>query len=178
MDDEDDAGAAELNALTARTHSIMEKKISVSSRRTYHASQIRLLLWWFEKRPALLMDAFRLELASHAARSTRKGFIKSVLGPPANKLFPPLKWDEVVYEDFSNWICSLKKRGADNRPLAFTTLCTHRSALSNLYDEWGQKMSSALEQHTSGFYRGLRRETAQKAQEGNIDNAESLNWPS
>lgn len=71
MDDEDDAGAAELNALTARTHSIMEKKLSVSSRRTYHASLIRLLLWWFEKRPALLMDAFRLELASHAAQASK-----------------------------------------------------------------------------------------------------------
>ena len=78
----------------------------------------------------------------------------------------PLLFDELHADLFLAWLPTLKK--ANNEPLSYSALNTHRASLSHLFEAYGFKMKDTFKEEVSCFSKGLQRSLAKKGQKGEV----------
>ena len=100
-----------MDRLRAEAKSVFNAQVKDSSRKSYRCSQLKFLLWFRGKNPAVLGLAFRARIDGLPDDKQRKSFMTTVLTPPVNHEFPPLNWDALTSEDFTSWLLSLRKAG-------------------------------------------------------------------
>ena len=159
----------EQEQLITEVRGIRQNTVSKKSRNAYQRSTVRFLSWLYHNKRSLLtqefLDLFRNEFNSPEAR--RKGpqrqFIKAFLNRDSRE--HPIKFQELTAEQFMVWIVSLRKSNGQ-RP-KYSAFNTHRSALFNLYRDYGLRMSKQLEGEIANHFKGLKRTIAAEIQNGN-----------
>jgi hypothetical protein len=77
---------------------------------------------------------------------------------------PPVVFEDSTAQDFMVWIASLKTPSGQ-KP-RYSTYNGHRSALFNLFRDYGETMSSILEVELARHFKGLKRMLAQEIANG------------
>ena len=90
--------------------------------------------------------------------------VKNQLENP-NPLIPPLKFELLTVPIFFEWLLSLRKRNGE-KPL-IGSYNSHRAALYNLYRDYHVIMPVDIETELSNHFKGLKRQLAQDASNGN-----------
>jgi hypothetical protein len=167
---------AHLQRLGEDADHVYSKQIKESSRSQYQRAQVRLILWLYDMMPDVISDDVRADLNAIANEKDRRAYIRTLLGPPVNLNRPPLKLTEITPKKFLMYICDLKKKGADataapaasefTPSLTFQTYSSHRAALFNLFRDFKTPMSEQFKMELASHFKGLRRHTAAKTQEG------------
>jgi len=109
---------------------------------------------------------------SFVAPTTKEGTkalrsrIEEFLGPVPDLSKPPLRFREVPYAVFLNYLLGLTKKdkaSGEQVPLSLNSLRTHRTALSNLFSDFGIKMEDMLDIKIRAFFRAMGLKQARDA---------------
>lgn len=141
-----------MDTLIAEVHEIRNNTVASNSRTIYLNSITRFVLWISVNKPQLLHPDF-----IHAVQSiegSRKQVIRQVL---LQKNIQPIIFNEIQAPDFMSWLVSLRTNQG-SRP-GYSTYNSHRSALFNLFRDYGQTMSQELASELSNYFKGLKRTT-------------------
>ncbi len=129
----DDDRQQRLLDLQEQTTHIRSQMISTRSRVVYTSSMIHFLRWTFEYKPHLITDQFR-GIVEDGNLPTRQDVIDFLSLRPR---IPPLRFDDLQATDFINWVLSVRK--TDGSIPVYSTLNGYRSALSNLFRDYGYR---------------------------------------
>lgn len=151
-----DVGAAAANddqeiQLIERLQSLKDARIEKSSRYNYLRGAIRFIRWLYDNKPICLTDSF---LSGIGEGGLTEDYIKSKIEVPVDISQPPIKFSELSATTFLMYIITIKK--SDGSDPSSSTLSTYRSALWNLFKDFGvtmdPKFAEELSLHFSGQY--------------------------
>ncbi|KAJ3112697.1 hypothetical protein HDU96_004294, partial [Phlyctochytrium bullatum] len=127
--------------MDAEIANIRANNINPRSRKSYHASSTKMLLWFLKNKPDVLNPDFAGLFNEDMTEAQMKAAITDVIkGAPEN---PPLNFENFTARDFFSWLVTLRKR--DGEKPGSKAYDTARSALFNLYREFQTSMPGTLQ---------------------------------
>ena len=145
-----------LAALEEEVGRVRNSRIAPRSRASYRSSTVRYLQWMMINKRHLVCDAFASAVSTESDGTPSVAAIKHLLeAAPAN---PPLHFENLAAVDFLSWVMSLKKDNGSYH--TFATYAGHRSALTNLYRDYGRTIPSQMQDLIAGYYAGFARTIA------------------
>lgn len=150
-----------LQDLQEQTAQVRTQMISPRSRNIYGSSILHFLRWVYEFKPHLLTDEFRA-IKEDGQVPTRREVLDFMDIRPR---IPPLKFEDIQAPDFVNWVLTVRK--ADGSIPVFATFNGYRSALGNLFRDYGYTVSQEFKDEMSNHFRGLKRQAARVIADGN-----------
>jgi hypothetical protein len=156
----DGPGRANLAELQNAVVQLRRNVVAASTRKSYANSIARMLQWFYLNLPHLLTDGFMAGVEDRVAGPTRPYILGVLDGAPAN---PPLRFAQLVCNDFALWIQSLIDGG---RSVGKSTINKHRSALVSLFRDFGETRNPLLQENMKDHFRAVRRTQAEAARDG------------
>lgn len=150
----DDDRLQRLQDLQEQTSQVRSQMISMRSRNVYSSPVIHFLRWVYEYKPHLITDEFR-GITEDGRIPTRREVVAFLAIRPR---IPPFKFDDFAAPDFVNWILSVRK--ADGSVPVFTTFKGYRSALNNLFRDYGYSVGDEFKEEMTNHFKGLKRQAA------------------
>ena len=126
--------------------------------------QRKFLKWlWTNKRDVLSLEF--IGGVENEETGPLDEYIDGITHPPVNKERPPLRWDKLSAHDFMGYLTTLvKKDGSKPSP---STYSGHRSALYNLYLEFGASYQHLMEEAAlPKSFKGLKHLAAKRTANG------------
>lgn len=140
---------------------IRANAISTASRRIYHNSNIRFLLYLYEHESSLLTSFLKDKLTQTNSEKQQKKEIEAFL---EQNIDPPIIFSNLTAPVIIKWVRTIKNKKNEN--LGYSASNIHRSAVFNLFRKYHQTMSEQLRSELCQHYRGLKRLIAEQTSLG------------
>jgi hypothetical protein len=154
-----------LEQLEIEVLSIRSNTVALNSRSIYTSSTVRFLQWTYVHKQYLLTPGFLELLVLDTSRIPTKDSTKAALLTAPNN--PPILFEALTANDFLTWVVSLRK--ADGTSLSYPSYNSHRSALFNLFRNFGKVTSKIQESEIQTLFKGLKRTVAQTIARGEAE---------
>jgi hypothetical protein len=125
---------------------------------------MRWLKWLFEHHRDVFTPSI-LDTAPEVFNDQFRDLLKSILTPPIDQSLSPILFDRLeCNKHFMPWIIDLKKK--DQTAVGIGMLLTHRTALANLFRDFGVKMNEDFVRALEAYYIGLSKMDARSKSNG------------
>lgn len=140
---------------TEALRDLRDGNITAGTRNNYIRDSTRFIVWLATNKPELLTSQFTDVSDPKEIRNSLKAHDRAI---------PPIFFERILPEDFIQYILSLKK--ADGSLPGWSVYNANRSALSNLFRDYGQTMNAHLESELTIYFKSLKRRTTAFQQAG------------
>lgn len=161
--DEDEDMQDYLGNLAGDVRAVRSNTIGGGSRKGYRTSSAKMISWFYQHKREIREEAF-IEAVVGDDR-TRAMTEAGILETLAASDIPPINFTTFKAQDFMLWIVSLRKNNGEKPGKA--TYDSHRSALFNLFRDFGATYPADTDSEIKNHYLGLKRSTATRIAEGN-----------
>lgn len=147
------------DSISSRLIQIRRNMITADTRRIYLSSSAKFLFWLYTAKPALILTPFRVQVVQRH-REISKKTIEREISLHLEPSCPPIDFSLFSIDVFMEWILSIRQSADGTDAVAFGALNSHRSALFNLFRDYGIQFSVSQEKSLKEYFKGLKREMA------------------
>ena len=138
--------------------------ITQGTRHGYVLNQKKFLRWAHVNLPEVLSPEFKHDIDACGPGGIKK-LVEDMMRPPVNKSRPPLLWEKLTSHDFMGYLTTLSKK--DGSKPSSSAYSGHRSALYNLYLEFGASNAHLMENSAlPKAFKGLKHVSAKRVANG------------